>query len=89
MGDVLPLKRCSYSDNGLCIALNVFACVCHRGGSSKMLATLGRQPRLLPAPSYNIPIHEVASKECPPPYEVPRYPGGIDDLCPDEDWPGC
>jgi len=103
VGEVLAFKSCRWSENGLCLASGIEACVCHRGDRFK--------PKALPAPEHVIPIHEIAGKECPPPWvepqdassdlisfaktgepkpvETAKWPGGIDDLCPDEDWPGC
>jgi hypothetical protein len=88
MGVVLPFKVCTWSGNGFCIATSIDACVCYRGGSSKMLTALGRAPKALPKPmlkvlpkpdiSISIPIHEVSAKECPPPWSAPQ--AGMGDL---------
>lgn len=80
MGTLIAFKPCKWSENGFCIATSVDACVCHRGGTPRYLAALGRaRLKALASPNteYTIPIHEVSAKECPPPWMAPQGAGDL------------
>jgi hypothetical protein len=74
MGQVVALKFCRWSDNGLCIATSIEACVCHRGDRFKS-KVMPVTPFLAVSAVHSLDYTETLAThaaECPPPWELPQ-----------------
>lgn len=101
MGDVLAFKSCRWSANGLCLGASIEACVCHRPDRFKpkqipappscvieILDVAAKEcPPPYEPPSSSNELIAFAKTGEPKIIETAKWPGGIDDLCPDEEWP--